>query len=63
MKSEYRQAVEAVIAQEAKLAEVTHAHAESALKEQRLADAVRLNRETLERYESKVSEIERSFVS
>lgn len=63
MKSEYRQAVESAIAQEAKLAEVTQAHAESVLKEQHLADAVRLNRETLKRYESRVSEIERCFVS
>jgi hypothetical protein len=63
MKSQYRQAVESVIAQEAKLAEVTQAHAESALKERHLADAVRANRETLERYESRVSEIERNLVT
>lgn len=58
MKSEYRQAVESVIAQEAKLAEVSRLHAESADRERQLADALRSNRETLERYEARVRELE-----
>lgn len=62
MKSEYRQAVESVIAQEVKLAEVIQAHSDSVLKEQHLAEAVLLNKATLKRYESRVAEIERSFV-
>ncbi|MBC3480292.1 hypothetical protein [Pseudomonas sp. SWRI77] len=58
MKSSYRQAVESVIAQEAKLGELTRLHAEAVDREKQLADALRLNREVLARYESRVSEIE-----
>lgn len=58
MKSEYRQAVEAVIAQEAKLAEVARLHADAAVREKQLSKALQLNRDTLERYESRVSEFE-----
>ncbi|MEG1082439.1 MAG: hypothetical protein RSE44_28270 [Pseudomonas sp.] len=58
MKSEYRHAVESVIAQEAKLAEVTKLHAESAAKEKQLSEALRFNQETLARYEARVSQIE-----
>lgn len=58
MKSEYRQAVESVIAQEAKLAEVTHLHAGAADRKKRLEEALRLNQETLARYEARVSELE-----
>ncbi|KYC26114.1 hypothetical protein [Pseudomonas sp. ABFPK] len=58
MKSLYRQAVESVIAQEAKLAEVAKLHSEAAAREKQLADALRLNQETLARYEGRVSEIE-----
>ena len=61
MKSEYRQAVEAVIAQESKLAEVTKEHAEVTLRQRRLSEAVQLNQETLERYESRVSELEKGI--
>ncbi|WP_223531255.1 hypothetical protein [Pseudomonas sp. GL-R-19] len=58
MKSKYRRAVESVIAQEAKLAEVTHLHAGAAAREKELAEALRLNQQTLARYEAYVSEIE-----
>ncbi|CAI8802089.1 TTKRSYEDQ domain-containing protein [Pseudomonas sp. IT-P74] len=58
MKSKYRQAVESVIAQEAKLAEVTHLHAGAAVREKELAEALRLNQQTLARYEADVSELE-----
>lgn len=58
MKSEYRQAVESVIAQEAKLAEVEGLYALAAAQERRLAEDLRLNRETLSQYEHRVAEIE-----
>ncbi len=58
MKSEYRQAVESVIAQKAKLDEVFRKHAEAASLEKQLAEALRLNQETLIRYEVRVAEIE-----
>lgn len=58
MKSEYRQAIESVIAQEAKLAEVTKLHAAAVAREKQLADALRSNQETLERYEARVTELE-----
>ncbi|MBB3239165.1 hypothetical protein FHW68_000637 [Pseudomonas sp. Tn43] len=58
MKSKYRQAVESVIAQEAKLAEVTQLHDGAAAREKQLAEALRLNQETLARYEACVSELE-----
>lgn len=58
MKSEYRQAVESVIAQEAKLAEVTHLHAGAVSREKQLAEALRLNQETLAQYEARVAELE-----
>ncbi|GLO52497.1 hypothetical protein CXG50_12225 [Pseudomonas plecoglossicida] len=58
MKSLYRQAVESVIAQEAKLAEVAKLHSEAAAREKQLAGALRFNQETLARYEVRVSEIE-----
>lgn len=58
MKSEYRQAVESVIAQEAKLAEVTRLYADAQAKEQQLARAVRTNRETMAHYEARVAELE-----
>lgn len=60
MKSEYRQAVESVIAQEAKLAEVSRLHAEAAAREKQFAEAKRFNRETLEQYERRVAELEPS---
>ena len=58
MKSEYRQAVESVIAQEAKLAEVVRMYAEVVVKEEQLSETLRLNRETLARYEARVIDIE-----
>lgn len=58
MKSDYRQAVESLIAQEAKLAEVIELHADAAAREKQLSEAVRLCKETILKYESRVSEIE-----
>ena len=58
MKSQYRQAVESVIAQEAKLAEVQKLHADAIDRARQLADALRLNQETLARYEARVSDLE-----
>lgn len=58
MKSQYRQAVESVIAQEAKLAEVQKLHADALERARQLADALRLNQETLARYEARVSDLE-----
>ena len=63
MKSSYRQAVESVIAQEAKLAEVTKLHAAAVAREKQLADALRSNRETLERYEARVTELESQILN
>ena len=63
MKSEYRQAVESVIAQEAKLAEVTRLHAEAATNAERLAGALRFNQESLARYEERVSDLEREWLA
>lgn len=61
MKSEYREAVESVIAQEAKLAEVMVLHAKVAAEEKQLGEAVRLNQAALARYEARVAEIESSL--
>ena len=58
MKSEYRQAVEAVIAQEAKLAEVTRLHTDAVAREKQFSEALRFNQETLEQYERRVAELE-----
>ncbi|QLG93539.1 hypothetical protein HZF02_16930 [Pseudomonas yamanorum] len=58
MKSEYRQAVESVIAQKAKLAEVAKLHADAAAREKQLSKALRFNQETLEQYERRVAELE-----
>ena len=58
MKSEYRQAVESVISQESKLAEITRLHADAEAKEQQLAGAVRRTREALARCEARVAELE-----
>jgi|GEM_PF-3208776 len=59
MKSEYRQAVESAIAQKAKLVEVTAQHGEAVANAERLGEAVKFNQETLDRYEERVSELER----
>ena len=58
MKSEYRQAVESVIAQEAKLAEVSKLYAEASAREKQLAEAVRFNQQTLAQYEARAAELE-----
>lgn len=63
MKSSYRQAVESVIDQEAKLAEVVKLHAEAADQEKQLAEALRFNQETLQRYEARVAELESQILS
>jgi len=63
MKSDYRQAVESLIAQEAKLAEVIELHAKAAAREKQLSEAVTLCKETLLKYESRVCEIETSSAS
>lgn len=60
MKSEYRQAVESVIAQEAKLAEVARLHAAAVAEEKKLAEALRFNRESLARYEARLASLERA---
>ncbi|PHN79917.1 hypothetical protein [Pseudomonas syringae] len=60
MKSEYRQAVELVIAQESKLAESAQLHAEAAARERQLAEALRLNQEALAEYERRVAALEPS---
>lgn len=58
MRSEYRQAVEAVIAQEAKLGEVKKLHTDAAAREKQFSEALRFNQETLEQYERRVAELE-----
>lgn len=58
MKSEYHQAVESVIAQEAKLAEVAKLHADATAREKQLSEALRFNLEVLARYEARVAELE-----
>ncbi|MNJ53290.1 hypothetical protein D3C77_486740 [compost metagenome] len=63
MKSKYRQAVESVIAQEAKLAEVTQLYEGAVARERQLAEALRLNQETLARYEGRVLELEPQMVT
>ncbi|WP_339441308.1 hypothetical protein [Pseudomonas proteolytica] len=58
MKSEYRQAVEAVIAQEAKLAEVANLHAEALAQVEKTTEWVALNEKTLKEYVGRVEQIE-----
>lgn len=58
MKSEYRQAVESVIAQEAKLAEVANLHAEALARVEKTTEWVALNEKTLKEYVGRVEQIE-----
>ena len=58
MKSDYRQAVESVVAQEAKLAEVAKLYAEASAREKQLAEAMRFNQQTLAQYEARAAELE-----
>lgn len=63
MKSEYRQAVESVIAQEAKLAEVKKLHDEALDRLRETTEWVELNEATLKKYEDRLSGIEASLGS
>ncbi|WP_183145806.1 hypothetical protein [Pseudomonas syringae] len=63
MKSKYRQAVESVIAQEAKLSEVARLHDGAVGREKQLAAALRFSQETLERYEARVTELESQILN
>lgn len=58
MKSEYRQAVEAFIAQEAKLAEVSKMHAEALALVEKTTEWVALNQASLKRYEERALQLE-----
>ncbi|ETF07024.1 hypothetical protein [Pseudomonas moraviensis] len=58
MKSEYRQAVESVIAQESKLAEVRHMHAEARARLETTTEWLAVNEKTLAEYEGRVAQIE-----
>ena len=58
MKSEYRQAVESVIAQEAKLAEVRRLHGDALARVAETTKWLGLNEKTLEEYESRLAELE-----
>lgn len=58
MKSDYRQAVESVVAQEAKLAEVAKLYAEASAREKQLAEAMRFNQQALAQYEARAAEFE-----
>ncbi|WP_162094824.1 hypothetical protein [Pseudomonas chlororaphis] len=61
MKSKYRQAVESVIAQEAKLAEVKKMHDEAVGRLQKTAEWLALNEASLKSYEDRLAELERSL--
>ncbi|AOA04591.1 hypothetical protein [Pseudomonas sp. TMW 2.1634] len=58
MKSEYRQAVESVISQEAKLAEVKEIHAQAVECVAKTAKWVALNEASLKKYEDRLAELE-----
>lgn len=62
MKSSYRQAVESVIAQAAKLDEIKRLHAQSLEKAKNLEAAVEYNTQTLAAYEARVTELEGDFL-
>ncbi|MGF6318744.1 hypothetical protein [Pseudomonas frederiksbergensis] len=58
MKSKYRQALELVISQEAKLAEVKKMHDGAVARERELAEAVQLNEASLKKHEDRLAELE-----
>lgn len=58
MKSEYRQAVEAVIAQEAKLAEVRRMHAEALAQVKKTTELVAFNEGALKEYDGRLAKLE-----
>jgi hypothetical protein len=58
MKSEYRQAVESVIAQEMKLAEVTKLHAEAVARVAQTAEWVSRNEASLNACEDRLAKLE-----
>lgn len=58
MKSEYRQAIESVIAQEAKLAEIKAMHAEAVEQVAKTAEWVMLNEASLKKDEDRLAELE-----
>lgn len=58
MKSEYRQAVESVIAQEEKLAEVKQMHAEAAARVEQTAEWVAFNEASLKTYEDRLAKLD-----
>lgn len=58
MKSEYRRAVESVIAQEAKLAEVKKMHAQALAQVKKTTEWVSFNEASLKAYEAKLASME-----
>ncbi|UUT22138.1 hypothetical protein [Pseudomonas sp. T8] len=58
MKSEYRQVVESIISQEAKLAEVKKMHDGALARVAKTAEWVKFNEASLKKYEDRLAEIE-----
>lgn len=58
MKSEYRQIVESIISQEAKLAEVKKMYDGAVARERELAGAVQFNEASLKKHEDRLAELE-----
>ncbi|QQX60928.1 hypothetical protein [Pseudomonas chlororaphis] len=63
MKSEYRQVVESIISQEAKLAEVKKMHDEALARVAQTAEWVKFNEASLKKYEDRLAEIESGSAS
>jgi hypothetical protein len=61
MKSEYRQAVESVITQEAKLAEAEQLHRNAVARISQTAEWVKINKASLRRCEDRLAELEAGF--
>jgi len=58
MKSEYRQIVESIISQEAKLAEVKRMQAEAVARLEQTTEWVAFNEASLEKYNDRLAELE-----
>ncbi|WP_052506144.1 DUF1983 domain-containing protein [Pseudomonas sp. MRSN 12121] len=63
MKSEYRQVVESITSQEAKLAEVKKMHGEALACVVQTAELVKFNEASLKKYEDRLAEIERASIA
>lgn len=62
MKSEYRQVVESIISQEAKLAEVKRLHAEAVARVELTGEWVTFNETSLEKYQNRLVNLEAGVI-